>query len=202
MAGREKHLANARRQDRPRPATPKSTPQPATSMRGRVCCRRRLRCGGPRGVGEPPDLLAQERPAEIRHRPPRLEHRLFVVVHAVQQEHPLLEAGEQPVEPAAIERPARRRRRPFEPVEHAGLVPRRLQAAEEPDAGVGKPLVVEIDRILRGEHHAEAEGTGLLEEREDRPLAWRIGRGRHVAKHLVHEEQRLERRRAALRAHP
>ena len=45
-----------------------------------------------------------------------------------------------------IERRARLRRRAFQPFDHAGLVARRLQSAEEPGAGVRQSFVIEIDR--------------------------------------------------------
>ena len=39
-------------------------------------------------------------------------------------------------------------------VEHAGFVPFGLQAAQKPRARVGEPLVIQIDGILRRQHHA------------------------------------------------
>ncbi len=71
------------------------------------------------------------------------------VVDVVQQEHALLEAREQPVQPLPVEALPRSGRDPFESVEHARLVALGLQAAEEPGAGIGQRLVVEVDRILR-----------------------------------------------------
>ena len=123
-------------------------------------------------------------------------------MHAVQQEHPLLKARQEAVDLGPVERLPGRRGRTLQAVEHAGLVAGRLQTAEKPGAGVRQSLVVEVDRILGGEHDAQTVGAGLLEEREDRRLARRVGGRRQVAEDLVHQKQRLERRRAPLGSHP
>ena len=92
----------------------------------------------------------------------------------------------------------RRRCRPFEAVEHARLVALGLQPAEEPGAGVGEPLVVEVDRVLRRQHDAEAERAPLLEQRQQRRLRRRIRDRREVAEDLVHVDDRAQARRAGL----
>ena len=120
----------------------------------------------------------------------------------MQEEHPLLEPREQPIDPSPVEAGARGAGRPLEPIEDARLVAGGLESPEEPSASVGEGLVVEIDRILRGEHDPQAEGAGLLEERQQRRLAGGIGRRREIAEHLVHDEQRLEARCSRLGAHP
>ena len=89
-----------------------------------------------------------------------------------------------------------------QPVDDALAVALRLQAADEPGAGVRQALVVEVDRVLRREHHAEAEGARLLHERQHRQLRGRHRRRREVAEDLVHVEDRAQRRRAGLAAHP
>ena len=82
------------------------------------------------------------------------------------------------------------------------LVALRLQAADEPGAGVRQALVVEVDRVLGREHDAEAEGARLLHERQHRQLRGRHRRRREVAEDLVHVEERAQRRGAGLAAHP
>ena len=196
----QEHFANTRRENRPRAAV---------MPRGRRGRWHRGRRGSGRvggrcrtGRSEPLDLVAEERATEIGHRPTGLKERLLVAVHAVHQEPALFEPREHPVEPAAVERTARGLCGSFESVEDAGLVAGGLQPAEEPEARVGEALVVEIDGVLRGQHHAEAVGAGLFHEREDRRLARRVGGGRQVAEYLVHQEQGPQRRRAPLRSHP
>ena len=57
---------------------------------------------------------------------------------------------------------------------------RRLQLAHQPDADVGQALVVEVHRVLGGQHDPHALGPRLLEQREERPLGaagWRDGAG-------------------------
>ena len=60
---------------------------------------------------------------------------------------------------------------------HARLVALGLQAADKPGAGVRQSLVVEIDRVLRRQHDAEAERARLLQQREQRMLRRRIATG-------------------------
>ncbi len=60
-----------------------------------------------------------------------------------------------------------------EALEHARLVVLRLQAPDEPRAGVRHRLVVEVDRVLGREHEPEPEGAALLEDRQDRLLRGR-----------------------------
>ena len=75
-------------------------------------------------------------------------------------------------------------------VEQALLVALGLQAPDHPGAGVRDRLVVDVDRVLRRQHHADAEGAGLLHQRHDRLLRRRVGGRRQVAGDLVHVEQR------------
>ena len=64
-------------------------------------------------------------------------------------------------------------------------------------------LVVEVDRVLGGEHEAEPEGAGLLEQGEQRRLGRRVGRvRRQEAEHLVEVEERAQLGGPRLRAQP
>ena len=83
-------------------------------------------------------------------------------------------AQDQLLELAAVE-PALARGA-LESVEHAQLVLLGLQPSDEPRAGVGEPLVVEVDRVLRRQHHAQAERARLLEQRQQRRLRRRVRR--------------------------
>ncbi len=56
----------------------------------------------------------------------------------------------------------------LEAVEQPLLVAVGLQAPDQPGAGVREALVVEVDRVLRGQHDAEPEGARLLEQRQQR----------------------------------
>ena len=62
------------------------------------------------------------------------------------------------------------------PVEQSGLVALGLQAADHPGAGVRHRLVVEVDRVLRRQHHPDPERPGLLHQRHDRLLRRRHSR--------------------------
>ena len=90
----------------------------------------------------------------------------------------------------------------FEPFQHAELVTLSLQSSQEPSAGVGESLVVEVHGVLRGEDDTQTERAGLLEQCEHRPFAGRVGRRREVAEDLVHVEYRPQAARAGLRADP
>ena len=70
------------------------------------------------------------------------------------------------------------RRHALQPLDQAGLVALRLQFADEPGAGVGQGLVVQIHRVLRRQQHADAERPRLLQERHQRHLGRRVGRVR------------------------
>ena len=52
-----------------------------------------------------------------------------------------------------------------EAIQDACFVAFGLQSPDEPRPDVGKALVVEIDRILRGQDDAETEGPSLFEQR-------------------------------------
>ena len=103
------------------------------------------------------NLVSRERSPQVRQRPAGLEHDGRLVVDVVQEEHALVERRQQAVRLRAIDRPGRGA---LEPVEHARLVALGLQPAEEPRPRVGEALVVEVDRILRGEHDARARTRG------------------------------------------
>jgi hypothetical protein len=122
--------------------------------------------------------------------------------HVVQEERPLLQRGQDALRLAAVERRALPGERAFEPVEQPRLVALGLQPAEEPGAGVRETLVVDVDRVLRRQHHAEAERTRLLHQQQQRLLRRRVGDRRHVAGDLVEIQHRAQARRARLRAHP
>ncbi len=89
-----------------------------------------------------------------------------------------------------------------ETVEQAGLVLLGLQPADHPGAGVGQRLVVDVDRVLGGEDEPDAEGPGLLEQREDRLLGGRRAVGRHVAHDLVEVDEHPQLVGAGLASHP
>jgi hypothetical protein len=94
------------------------------------------------------------------------------------------------------------RGRALEAVDEAHFVALGLQAADEPGAAVGEAFVVEVDGVLRGQDDADAEGAGLLEEREQRELRGGIRGGREVAEDLVHIDEGAEAGGAGLGAHP
>ena len=121
-------------------------------------------------------------------------------MHVVHQEDAVAEPGQQSA-PSSRDRTSATRpgRGALEPLEHARLVALGLQPAEEPRAGVRESLVVEVHRVLRREHDAEAERAGLLEQRQQRRLRGRLRDRREVAGDLVHVEDRAQARRARLR---
>ena len=96
--------------------------------------------------------------------------------------------------PRSRRRAPRRRCRPAadEALEHPRLVVLRLQAPDEPRAGVRHRLVVEVDGVLGRQHEPQPERAALLEDRQDRLLGRRRGRRRHVAEHLVHVRERAQ----------
>ncbi len=161
---------------------------------------RRRRPGRLEGRHQRGDLRPRERPAQVRHRPARLEHHRRVLVHVVEQEHAAAECREQLLERRAIE-PALTRGA-LEPVQHPLLVLVGLEAADQPRPGVREALVVEVDGVLGGEQHAHAERARLLQQSEERFLRRRLPDRREVSEDLVHVDERTQAGRARLPPHP
>jgi hypothetical protein len=120
----------------------------------------------------------------------------------VQQEDPLVQTGYQPIYLRPTQGLPGVGRCGLQPLQHAHLVSLGLEPPDEPRACIGESLIVQIDRILRGEHDAEAVGPRLLEKSQKRPLAGRLGDGREKTEDLIHVQQRAETGRAGLGAHP
>jgi hypothetical protein len=90
-----------------------------------------------------------------------------------------------------------------EALDDAGAVLPGAQAADQPGAGVGHRLVIEVDGVLRAEHDAQAHRARLLHQGEHGPLGGRVLRvGREVAHHLVEVEQAAQAGPAGLAARP
>ena len=146
------------------------------------------------------DLRKGHRAAKIRHGPATLEEHRLVVVDVSHQEDPVAEAGQQLVHRRPVER--RAGHRALEAFHHAHLVALGLEPPDDPRAGVGEALVVEVHGVLGGEHAAQPVRARLLKQREHGGLRRRVRARREVAEDLVHVEQRPQAARARLRAHP
>ena len=149
---------------------------PSAAASALAVCRRAPR------VHQRLDLRAGQRPAQVGQRPARLEHLGRVLVDVVEQEHAAAEPGQGLLHLPPVEPLRRARGRALEPLEHARLVALGLEPAEEPGAGVREPLVVEVHRVLRREHDAEAERAPLLQQRQERRLRRRRGDRREVTR--------------------
>ena len=163
------------------------------------------RRGRPDGAGRRPvlthqllDLVACERSAEVAHRPPGREHLRLVLAGAAQDELALVERADR----VAHRRDVDAAVGGAHAVEQAVLVAFGLQPSDHPRPGVGDRLVVDVDGVLGGQHHTDAERPRLLHQRHDRLLRRRHLRRGEVAHDLVEVEQRAEVGRAALAAHP
>ncbi len=172
--------------------------------RGRLDWRRRgigrVRIGWRRvgSGGEPCDLVSRHRAAEVRHRPPGGEHLGLVLARSPQHELAFRQSGDRGIDGRHVDRPSGAR----QAVEQPGLVAIGLQPADHPRSGVRHRLVVEVDRILGRQHHADTERSSLLHQRQDRFLGRWHRRRWQVAGDLVHVQQRSEIARPALAAHP
>ena len=123
------------------------------------------------------DLRARQRAAQVRHRPAALEDlRAHPRGRCAAGTARLREAADHAAHRLAIEGAAGARRRP-----------RGRRAARSWSRSVcSRPmnhvpafderLVVEVDRVLRREHHADAERARLLQQREHRRLRRRVRR--------------------------
>jgi hypothetical protein len=80
-----------------------------------------------------------------------------------------------------------------EPLDDAGAVGIRLQAAEAPEAGVAEGAVVQIHGVLCGDDDAHAEGAGLFHESNEGALGGRVGgMGRKEAVDFVEDAESSE----------
>ncbi|PWG68572.1 hypothetical protein DF186_24865, partial [Enterococcus hirae] len=69
----------------------------------------------------------------------------------VEDERPLLQPGDQPVEGGDVDAPGCR----SEPLQDPRLVPLGLETADHPRAGIRHCLVVEVDRVLGREQQPD-----------------------------------------------
>ena len=155
--------------------------------------RRKRRGGGYRalgGVHEGADLIAGERPAQITHGPACVEEDGAGQVDAIEQEDAFAEGVKQFVELGAVGPAAGTGA--FESFEDALFVAVGLEASDEPRSTIGQRFVIEVGGVLSGDEDAEAEGTGLFEEEEERAFGRRVGDGREVAEDFVHVEERTK----------
>ena len=196
LAERREQLRHPRRQHGPLPF--------GNSRDNRSLCPLRRLHGQARLAGrhQRTDLVPRERPPQIRQRPPRLEQRRRVIMDVVHQEDAFPQPRDRRLHLRAVKRFPRRGRCSFQSIQHTEFVALGLQPADEPRSTVRQPLVVEVDGVLRRQHHTQSERPRLFEQREHRQLRGRIGRRREVAKHLIHVEHGPQARRAGLRPHP
>ena len=120
-------------------------------------------------------------------------------MHVVQQEASLAEARDRTFHSLFVEIATAGA---LEPLHNAGLVAFGLQAPDEPGAGIGQALVIEVDRVLRGKHQTETVGARLFQQGQKQLLRRRVCDGRHVAEQLVHVQNGTQARRTLLRPHP
>ncbi len=146
------------------------------------------------------DLGRGQRTAQVRKCPARAEQHGRCVVHVAHQERALRQVRHRRFELRLVH--ATGRIAAEQAFDHARLVALRLQAADEPGAGVAQALVVEVDGILRRQHDAEAERARLLHQRQHRQLGRRHRARREEAEHFIHVEDRAQAGGAGLAAHP
>ena len=147
------------------------------------------------------DFLSGQRPAQIGECPTALHEHRRVLVHIAHQKHALRQRRHHFIERTAIKSRCAANRA-FKTIEHAHLVAFGLQAADQPRTAVRQAFVIEIHRILRGEHATESEGAALFEQSQHRRLRrWIRGR-RKITENLIHVEERPQTGGARLIAHP
>ncbi len=162
--------------------------------------RRRARRVAPLGrlLRQPADLFPRHGAPQVRHGPAGVEEGRCGVFCRVQHELPFLQSADLFVEQLDIHPTAGGRQAVHQPA----LVPLGLQPADQPQAGVRQRLVIDIHRILRRQHHANAKRAGLLEDGQDRLLAGRGGGRGDEAEHFVHVYDRAQVLGPRLPTHP
>ena len=161
---------------------------------------RRSTRGGWR-LGKKFDLGTREGTREVRKRPARTKQDGLVFVDVIHQEDSTIETGKRLFQTRPVEA-SRSIRCALEAIDHSRLVTLRLQATEQPGSAIRETLIVEIDRILCRQDTADAVRPRLLEQREHRRFAGRIRGRRKIPENLVHVENRAQRLRSRLAAHP
>ncbi len=108
------------------------------------------------------DLLAGQRAAQVRHRPARVhQNRRFRLVNIVQDKLARAEITDQAVDGRHIQRRGSIAGA-VQPFEDALFVVLGLHLADKPRPGVGQTLIVDILRVLCGDHHPQPKGARLL----------------------------------------
>ena len=123
-------------------------------------------------------------------------------MNVVQQENAIAQTRKQRVQLGAVKARAGSLGCAFQAVENPRFIAIGLQSSDQPRAGVRQALVIQINRILRRQHHTESECARLFEQGQHREFRRRIGGRRKVAENFIHIEQRPQTRCARLGAHP
>ena len=144
------------------------------------------------------DLVLGHRTAQVAHRPAGREQVRRVPACPAQHELALVQAADRVAHRADVDAAVGG----AHAGEQAVLVPLGLQPADHPRPGVADRLVVDVHRVLGGQHHADAERACLLHQRHDRLLRRRHCGRREVPSDLVHVDQRPQVGGAALAPHP
>ncbi len=116
-------------------------------------------------------------------------------MHVVHQEDAVAETGKRLLHSPLIEFLSGTGRGSFQSFKHSRLVALRLQSSDEPGAGIGQPLIVEIDGVLGGEDDAKSKGACLFEQRHQRQFGRRIGDRGEIAEDLIHIKEGSQARR-------
>ena len=120
-------------------------------------------------------------------------------MYVAQQEDPLAQRRNQVIVHAPVEAAADRRR---QAIQQPRLVLLRAQLANKPGARVGQRLVIDIDRVLGGQHQPHAKRAGLLQHAQHRLFGGRVANGGQIAKNLVEVDQGTQRGAPLLGSHP
>ena len=144
------------------------------------------------------DLVSGHRTTQIAHRPSSGEDFCRILPGPSEHEFAFAQAGDRGIDGGDVNAATGGR----ETIEQALFVTIGLEPTDHPRAGVRERLVVDVDRVLCGEHHTDSEGASLLHQGHDGLLGRRVGRWWEIAGHFVHVEQRPQIGRTRLTAHP
>src|SRR5690349_9085419 len=129
-----------------------------------TCSSRRCPCILFYSVHQLLDLRTREWATQIRKGPTRFEQLRRIVVDVVQQKDAFVESREQLLHRSLVKLLSGPGRDAFETFEHSCFVAFRLQATDKPSACICESFVIEIDRILSCQHHAQTKRASLFQE--------------------------------------
>ena len=123
-------------------------------------------------------------------------------MYVVQKEDAIAKARDETLGVGTVERRTRRSRYALQSFYYPRLVALGLHPPDEPCAGIGQTLVVQVHRVLGRQNNSESVCPGLLQQCQQWLLRRRICDRREEAEYLIHIQDGSQTRGPRLRSNP